>query len=434
MNLKKKSIIKILIGILVIAFTIVVVNFTGEYFKGQLKLQMVAINIIPASAEKSNPPVFSLCKSTEKCTKKITLKFLLDNGKYINELSLGQGIIKNSKNVVLPLSLKEDKGNNVKLARNGKETKIPVGPITTKTDDVINLRGATAISFIVPDTGEFDLLGLGYFFPAPATAEEIRVIKMITRDLKSADGKSRILTVNPDFLIPRTGERVTEDILKYADDISAKIAKRFNTNKVPFYLIVISSRFTTDFFISPSGYYTSGGIQYNLQNMPSKYGINFEHIFPSCLKAGDYTKVKCYNNPASLKNLTYTLSHELTHVLQASIGTNKKVNYDLSYLEGTAELNALTLNGFDWAAVNNKYKTTDHCDKLPDVYKKGMCIIQYFKDEINESNIKNFVFLNSNYNFSGNKFCDTWFNLMKFVTGSDLQNKKADYSKNICTS
>ena len=106
-------------------------------------------------------------------------------------------------------------------------------------------------------------------------------------------------------------------------------------------------------------------------------------------------------------------------------------------MEGLAELNAITLDSpkldaAAWAKVNAKYKATESCKNITDVYKSGMCIIQYFKDEINDSNFKNFFSLKKTYDFGGAKFCGSWFGVMQEVTGKDLANMKAAFDAKIC--
>jgi hypothetical protein len=431
---KKKTLLYAILGILVVGFVVVAVQFAGEYFKGQLALNKEGVDLFPASPDKSGKPVISLCLENEKCSKKITVRFLLENGKFVNQLSLENAVIKNESGKILPLTLIEDNGKNVKILRKGdkKELSIKTGPLSVGEKDALYIKEATGISFIVPDTGKFDLFNNGYFFNSPTGAEEIRDIKVITFEVKSADGKSRIFTAVPDFYSDCIGGiEFAQFNVNLADAVSDKIAKRLSTDKTPFYLIITSVYIAPDFLRTPS--YTASGMAYSLSGgMAPKYGLHLEKIYQNCAKAGkDCTNFKCWDDKTTKDALNFTLSHELTHIYQIEKGTKDKVKGDLTYLEGLAELNALSLDGIDWVKINNKYKTTNNCKSAGDVYKSGMCMIQYFKNEITEANLKNFFFLKKGYDFSKN-MCGSWWDAMKEITGKDLANLKSDFDSKIC--
>jgi len=430
----KKTILKLVFAAFLIAFTAVAVYFTGEYFKGQLFLAKEGLDLFPASDIKKPNPVFRAGDS-KTCNKKITLQFQLDNKKYINQLSLEKLIVKDESGKVLPVSLESDPNKTVLLLKEGDKKGVNVnpGPLKVGEKEAVYVKEATGYTFLVCE-GKYEFLNNGILFATGENDEEIYTNQVITNELKSDDGKNKLLTALPDFYTERTGgKEFAEFIFKMAKEKSDKIAKRLNSEPAPWYIITASQYLIPDNV--RAGKYTASGMAYNISgNIAPKYSLNFELIFKNCAAQGDFTKFKCWDNKATLDSLNYTLAHELSHIYE--FGSKNNLTNGTALLEGLAELNALTLDSPNldkaaWARFNSKYKQTDNCKSITDVYKQGGCFLQYFKDEITDSNFKNLFSLKKTYDF-GKDVCGSWFAVMQEVTGKPLENMKETFKTKIC--
>jgi len=428
----KKILLSIFVVIL-IAFAIVMIFRSGTFFKGQLFLANEGISVFPISDDKPPYPVFSLCEIKEDCNKKIIFKFQLENNKYINQLSLENAKIKDESGANKPVFLTEDSGKTVFILKAGdlKGVSVNPSPSTLQIGDkeALYVKGTTGITFLATE-GKYDFFNNGVLFGTGDNEEIIYNIQVETHELVSGDG-GKILTALPDFYT--IGSEFTQFNLDLVSGINKKIATRLDTSNAPWYIIIASQSIIPDFVRTWDR--TSAGNSYiSVGNVAPKFGLNFELIYRNCASKG--AKPNCYDNQSTKDAITTIMAHELTHVYEYKSVTNKVKNA-IPYLESLAELNTITLNSSSldaaaWAKVNAKYKDTEKCKSITDVYKSGMCMLQYFKAEINDSNFKKFFNLTKNYDFGGANFCSSWFSVMQEVTGKDLADMKADFDSTIC--
>jgi hypothetical protein len=420
----------------------------SEYFKGQLNLHETGEKLFSTKLTAAELPTFKICETRlGKCltdnTKEATIKFRLPNGSYIDQISL-----ENAEFGAYQLVVDSDQAGAVKLAKKGSDQEVKLGaakkPYQLSKDDAVYVKDSAGIKIQIPDlpAGQgFDIFNLEY------PIKESKEINILTQETKSADGTGELFLAYPEFMESRVnGKKFSSDLMKMADEINGKIAKQLNTNKAEFYLIVTPSVIAPDFYRTTN--YTASGMAYpkifapdsSGKKIKPKYGINLEKTFPECAKEKEFKDKKCYETPKDMAYLEYLLTHEFGHIYQYTVAKadEKLKGQNVAFLEAGTELNSTFLSAAFGAKAKflQQVKEKTNCNKLQGDHETGFCIAAFFIDDIDKQATTRFFNFDKTYDFgptkNSKKYCDTWFEIMEYVTGKNLSAKKPEYQKSIC--
>lgn len=434
------------LAVIVVLATAIFGRDISDRFKGQLNLSKTGEQLFTTGGSGSIP-TFKVCdtKSGTCQTKETTdaiVRFKLPNGEFLNQISLENATFGNYQLVV-----EADKQNTVKVAKKGTDTEIKLGaaqkPYDLTKDDAVYVKDTTGINIKLPNSNlekGYDIFNLGY------PIKQSEDINILTYENRTQDNTGEIFIAYPEFMEKRVdGEKMAKDIIEMADRINEKIATQLKTPKAEYYLIITPSAIAPDFYRTT--YYTASGMAYprlfeGTKAIKPKYGINLEKTFTACAIDKDYPAKKCYEDPKNMKYLEYLLTHEFGHIYQYNrTGTGEKLKGSSeAFLEAATEINT----AFVISPMNpkeeflKKVKAKEKCNAQPDNHNTGFCMAAYFIEQIDKDSIARLFTLDKTYDFTTNKkskqYCETWFSIMQYVTGKNLNEKKADFQKNICQS